>query len=166
MPDVAEQVIHTEKDAPGTMLHVSSGRFGTFDVPAERVLHFTHGLIGFPTMRRFVILEHRPGSPFKWMLSLDDPELAFAVADPCELVTGYHPPLDVAARLLAIEPGDVGLFAIVTIPSEPSAMTVNLMAPVVVDLRTREARQLVLDGARGDCQYPVLAQAQASGAES
>jgi flagellar assembly factor FliW len=109
---------------PSPMLHVRSRRFG---------------------LRRYVVLEHRPGSPFKWLLAIDDPELAFAVANPCELVAGYEPPLEIAARLLETDPSDIALLVIVTIPRDPTLMTVNLMAPVVVDLRTRRARQIVLD---------------------
>ena len=54
-------------------------------------------------------------------------------------------------------PADVALFVIVTIPSDPTAMTVNLMAPVVVDVRTRRSRQLVLEDGRSDPSYRVCA---------
>jgi len=143
---------HARTDA----VHVASRRFGTFDVPRDRVLEFPQGLIGFGAMRRFVILEHRPGSPFKWMLSLDDPELAFAVVDPTELVQGYAAPIELAARTLATEPAQIALFVLVTIPGDPTAMTVNLMAPVAVDLKTRRARQLVLEEARYPAAYSVV----------
>jgi flagellar assembly factor FliW len=126
-------------------LRVDSQRFGTLDVPADRVFRFATGLVGFPSRKRFVLLDHRPGSPFKWMLSLDDPELAFAVADPLDLVPGYEPPVERAARQLGAEPADVAIFALVTIPKDPTQMTVNLMAPVAVDLKSMTAQQLILD---------------------
>jgi flagellar assembly factor FliW len=144
------------RPASADVVHVSSRRFGDFEVPCNRILEFPQGLIGFGALHRFVILEHRPGSPFKWMLSLDDPELAFAVADPIELVCGYVAPLDVAARILATEPAEIALFVLVTIPGDPAAMTVNLMAPVAVDLKTRRARQLVLEDARFPAAYSVV----------
>ncbi len=145
---------------PSDGVQVSSRRFGAFVVPAAQVLNFPQGLIGMPSMRRFVILEHRPGSPFKWMLSLDDPEIAFAVADPLELVAGYAPPVDVAARVLSTDPTEVALFVLVTIPRDPTAMTVNLMAPVAVDLRTRRARQLVLEDARFPAAFSIVTRPQ------
>lgn len=157
MVDAAEQL----GDDAGATIHVRSRRFGTFDVPADRVLTFPQGLIGFPEASRFVILDHRPGSPFRWMLSLDDPELGFAVANPGELVAGYEPPLELACRLLQAPAEHVALFVIVTIPSDPTAMTVNLMAPVVVDMRTRRARQIVLEGTKLDPRHPVLTPAPA-----
>ena len=139
------------------VIHVRSSRFCELEVPADRVLHFPQGLIGFPKARRFVILDHRPGSPFKWMLCLEQPDLAFAVAEPAKMVPDYEAPLALAARTLGTDPADVALFVIVTIPPDPTAMTVNLMAPVVVDVRTRTSRQLVLEDARCDPSYRVCA---------
>jgi flagellar assembly factor FliW len=60
----------------------------------------------------------------------------------------------------------VALFVIVTIPSDPTAMTVNLMAPVVVDVRTRTSRQLVLEDGRSDPSYRVCAPRAAAQAET
>ena len=148
------------------VIHVRSVRFGNFEVAADHVLHFPQGLIGFPRAHRFVILDHRPGSPFKWMICLEQPDVAFAVVEPGRMVPDYHPPLELAARALGADPGDVALFVIVTIPPDPTAMTVNLMAPVVVDLRTKISRQLVLEDARCDPSYRVCAPRAAMVAES
>jgi flagellar assembly factor FliW len=155
MASTAEAITGTQQS-----VRVESRRFGAFDVPADRILRFAHGLVGFPSLHRFVILDHRPGSPFKWMLCLDDPELAFAVVDPGHLVADYQPPLEATARLVGADPEHLGLFVIVTIPSDPTAMTVNLLAPVVVDLQTRAARQVVLEDARFEASYPVLERAR------
>ncbi len=164
MVSVAETLAVADEEAD--MIRVRSSRFGALDVPADRVLHFPQGLIGFPKARRFVILDHRPGSPFKWMLCLDHPDLAFAVAEPARMVPDYRAPLEQAARALAAEAVDVALFVIVTIPSDPLAMTVNLMAPVVVDLRTRVSRQLVLEDGSYDPSYRVCQMPTALAAES
>jgi len=155
MASTAEQAAQR----PSEGAQVVSRRFGTFEVPESAILHFGQGLVGLPGHRRYVIVEHRPGSPFKWMLSLDDPELAFAVANPGELVAGYQPPLALAARLLGVPAEELALFVIVTIPPDPTRMTVNLMAPVVVDLRTRQARQIVLDDPRCPPDHRVVGDA-------
>lgn len=168
MASVAEETMMAPASAPrdADVIHVRSGRFGDFAVPVDRVLHFPQGLIGFPRARRFVILDHRPGSPFKWMLCLEQPDVAFAVVEPAKMVPGYQAPLELAARTLGADPADVALFVIVTIPPDPTAMTVNLMAPVVVDVRTRLSRQLVLEDARCDPSYRVCAPRVAVTAES
>lgn len=166
MASVAEELRPVVREPEREVIHVRSSRFGALDVPADRVLHFPRGLVGFPKARRFVILDHRPGSPFKWMLCLDQPDVAFAVAEPGSMVPGYRAPLDHAARALGADPADVALFVIVTIPPDPLAMTVNLMAPVVVDVRTRSSRQLVFEDGRYDPSYRVCQPAAELAAES
>jgi flagellar assembly factor FliW len=155
MTECAEPRSAGEAPASAT-LHVRSRRFGSFEISPATVVDVPQGLVGFPQLRRYVLLEHRSGSPFKWLLAIDDPELAFAVANPCELVAHYEPPLTLAARLLETDPNEIALLVIVTIPADPTHMTVNLMAPVVVDLRTRRARQIVLDDPRCPPDYLVV----------
>ena len=150
----------TAEKTTAKSLHLHSNRFGDLDVPLESVFEFPEGLVGFPSARRFVLLDHRPGSTFKWMLSVEDPELAFAVADPSDLVAGYVAPFESAARAVAAEPADLVIFALVTIPQNPTEMTVNLMAPVAVNLKNRIARQLVLEETGLDPAHPVLGDAR------
>lgn len=126
-------------------LAVVSRRFGSFEVPPERVFVLEPGLIGFPGAHRFVLLDARAGSPFKWMLCVDEPELGFAVVDPAQFVQHYAAPLEQAAAALGCALEDVALFVLVTIPEQPTEILLNLLAPIVVDLGRRRGRQLVLD---------------------
>lgn len=152
---MASTAEHSEAEMSDA-LHLHSKRFGDLDVPTASVFEFPEGLVGFPGTKRFVLLDHRPGSTFKWMLSVDDPELGFAVADPTDLVVGYVPPFEAATRAVGAEPADLAIFALVTIPQNPTEMTVNLMAPVAVNLKSRVARQLVLEEPGLDPAYRVF----------
>lgn len=131
-----------------------SERFGDFEVPADRVLHFPEGLIGFREARRFVLLEPtRPGSPFRCLMSLDVPELSFVVCDPTALWPGYAADLPAPAEGSA---EDVAALAIVTVPQNANEMTANLMAPLLLDSRTRTGRQTVLDTGRYSTRHHLL----------
>lgn len=149
MADTAEVVADVLAGAPRSArtvtVTVASQRFGVFEVPEASIFELDPGLVGFPSERRFVVLDSRPGSPFKWMLCVDEPELAFAVVDPTQFVAGYAAPLDKAAKLLGCDPADVALFVLVTIPARPTEIYANLLAPVVVDLARRRGRQMVLE---------------------
>jgi flagellar assembly factor FliW len=133
-----------DEPAPAT-LEVASRRFGTLSVGEDRIFTLDAGLVGFPEARRFVLLDHRPGSPFKWLLCVDEPELGFAVVDPADFVPGHAPPLERAAELLGTTPADVAVLVLVNIPREPTEIFLNLLAPIVVDVRARRGRQLVLE---------------------
>ena len=143
------------RQAVAETVAVRSERFGSYEVPAERILRFPEGLVGFPEARRFVLLEpSRAGSPFRYLLCLDVPELGFVVCDAADLCAGYladvpRPP-DVAAE-------DLAVLALVTVPADPREMTANLMAPLLVDCRSGRGRQVVLDTGRHPLRYPLFA---------
>jgi flagellar assembly factor FliW len=53
--------------------------------------------------------------------------------------------------------GELSVFVIVTIPAgNPGAMTANLLGPLVVNPRSRRAKQLVLDDRLYSHRYRVL----------
>jgi flagellar assembly factor FliW len=138
----------------GETVPLRSKRFGDFDIPADRVLEFPEGLIGFPEARRFALLESsKPGSPFRCLVSLDIPDLGFVVCEPAVLWPGYGDDLPKPSAWGATE---VAVMAIVTVPKNAQEMTANLMAPILVDCRSRTGCQLVLDTGRYSTRHTLL----------
>jgi flagellar assembly factor FliW len=124
-----------------------SARLGSFEVPEENVLTFPAGLLGFRDHVRYVILDHDTDAPFKWLQSLDDPDLAFVIMDPVDCADKYA--VDVTPEALAeiksIDSNDLSIAVILTIPSaDPASVTANLRGPLVMNSRTRLGKQLVL----------------------
>ena len=134
---------------------VRSQRFGEYDVPAERILRFPEGLVGLPEARQFVLMESgRPGSPFRYLLCIDLPELGFVVCDATHVCPGY---LADVPRPAEVPAEDLAVLALVTVPADASRMTANLMAPLLIDCRSGQGRQLVLDTGRHPIRFPLLA---------
>jgi flagellar assembly factor FliW len=124
---------------------VKTTRFGEIDVPEDEILHVPHGLIGFPHSRRYVLIPHSDDSPFQWLQSLDQPEVAFVVIDPTLLVPDY--PLEAALGALA-DPGallaELALAVIATVPPAPAPITVNMLAPLAFNAANRRGAQVLL----------------------
>jgi flagellar assembly factor FliW len=128
-------------------------RFGTVEVPDKDVLFFSLGVLGFPEVRRYVMLDHDRNTPLKWLQAVDKPELAFPMVPATDLVQDYHitvSPDDLAA--LAMESTDELLaFVILTIPNgAPERTTANLKAPIVMNPTTHLARQVLVEQ-----DYPI-----------
>jgi flagellar assembly factor FliW len=124
-----------------------SSRFGTLDIDEDSVLTFPSGLLGFPEIRRYVLLDHDTEAPFKWLQSLDDPAVAFVIIDPDLLLTDYHIGVsgDMLAELQGSEEDELSTAVILTIPSDdPGRMTANLRGPLLMNQRTKLCKQLVL----------------------
>ncbi len=146
-----------ESDAQ-TKLTVKSSRFGEVEVPADRVITLPQGMIGFPQLRRYVLIRHREDSPFFWLQSLEASELAFVVVNPLIFDPQYKFTLSNAeTKLLAVEdPSQIQVWVVVTIPAgKPDQMTANLKAPLVINLANRQAAQIILDDAKYSVQHPL-----------
>ena len=65
-----------------TNMIIDTVRFGEVEVEENRVIHFVEPILGFEKSLRYVILDHAEDSPFKWLQSADEPELAFVVTNP------------------------------------------------------------------------------------
>lgn len=115
-------------------------------------LLFEEGIIGVPRARRFVLME-RPGSPVRVLRSLDIEGFALPVVDPALVDPEYRPRL--GERILEAVKLDAGcpvlLLAVAAL--EPAGPTVNLRAPLVINVRDRIATQVILD----DRNYPLRA---------
>lgn len=129
-------------------LKASTVRFGEIDLTAEDIITMPEGILGFPQSTSFVLIQHKEGSPFRWLQSLDQPEIAFLVVDPAIYVADYTPemPEDDARELQLDEDTPQLVYTIVTIPrGKPEELTLNLAGPIVINAASRKARQVVLE---------------------
>jgi flagellar assembly factor FliW len=118
------------------------------------------GLLGFEPLKEYVLLRHPGEEPFRWLQSQADPGLAFLVVSPFDVVPDYSPDVseDDCAFLGLESPEDAALFNIVTLrPGRPA--TVNLKGPIVINVRTFVAKQVVLTNASDYAvQHPLSTQ--------
>jgi len=129
-------------------LKIPTRRFGTVEIQEEQVIYAPSGLIGFPHHKRYVLLEHRKGSPFVWFQSAEDESLAFVLIDPLLVKPDYEIQISSEDRkALELENSCEGLqaMAIVSIsPGIPMEITANLLGPILINGKKRLAKQVVL----------------------
>jgi len=119
--------------------------FGEIEVDERQVVVFPDGILGFDFVKEFAILDFTDKSPFKWMQSLTEQGLAFVIIRPQDFMLNYELVVsqgDIEA-VGADEPGSLLVFAIVTIPSDPSDMTANLQGPIIINPKNRTGRQAI-----------------------
>lgn len=144
-------------------MKIETTRFGTVEIPEEKVISTPHGLLGFPDKGRFCIFQQKEGSPFFWYQSLDDPALAFVMTNPWLFKPDYQVDLEPAIQAMGwdgkADQVPLKCYVILTIPrGAPERMTANLMGPLVLNPSTREAVQIVLSNETYSHQYPLLKQ--------
>jgi flagellar assembly factor FliW len=126
---------------------IETTRFGALETEEDKVITFEKGLIGFPTLTRFIVLDHAPGSKIHWLQSIQRGDIAFPVVNPDEFVDGYliEPPALLAELIGECEPQDLFLGALMTFMHSGASASLNLKAPIILNHLTRRGVQIVLD---------------------
>lgn len=116
----------------------------TGDIP---VLDMVQPMIGFPEQRRFALARLDETGTICDLRSLDDPHLRFVVVPPHVFFDDYSPVIsdEVAADLGATSEDDLLTLVVLTLGDTLADATANLLAPVLVNHRTRAAAQVLLD---------------------
>jgi flagellar assembly factor FliW len=141
---------------------ISTSRFGQVELKPEDVLTFQEGLLGFADLRKFVLLDDPSDEIFAWLQSCEAPQIAFPVLEPELFAPQYKVTLtkgDLEALKLSAQ-DKARYFSIVTIPDDPTMMTANLKAPVVVNVAERTARQCVLQDNNLAIREPIFTKLQ------
>jgi flagellar assembly factor FliW len=127
-------------------MKVPTTRFGEISVREEDVLRFPRGLIGFPDMTRYAIVDHPGDGPFQWLQSLDRPDVAFVITDPLLFFPDYTVPVtpEELGEIGIGSPEEGVVVVILVVPRDPYGITANLQGPLVINARDRLAMQLVL----------------------
>lgn len=151
-------------------MKLESKRFGKIEVMEDRILTLKGGLLGFSELNRFVLLDdlEDPNIPFKWLVSVDDPEYGFLVTDPGIFFKDYVFDLSEDDRdaLDVRSEDDVTVITILTVPSDPKKITANLNGPLVFNNRTRSGKQVILANSDYTTKHYIFIQANEEATEA
>lgn len=134
-------------------------RFGEIEVDDSLIFDFVMPVIGFDNLSKFVIIDSNKEALFKWLQSAEEPDLAFPIISVAGLDYDYSVELsDNIVETLGIESADdILIMNITSIPQEnPHGTTINLLAPLVFNLKNQKAAQIVLSGSGYDISYPMF----------
>ncbi|CUU07253.1 MAG: flagellar assembly protein FliW [Fimbriimonadales bacterium] len=140
-------------------MELHTTRFGTINIEAGDIITFPDGLVGLSQLKRFVLINHQEGSPFRWLQSVEEPGFALLLIDPWFFCADYEVVLSDAEveRLRVSDDSVLVVYTTVTIPpGKPHAMTANLMAPIVINATERCGRQVILEDERYHTRHPIL----------
>jgi flagellar assembly factor FliW len=148
-------------------LDIETLRFGKIAVQEDKVITFPRGILGFAKNKQYLLFPHSEDSPFFWLQSVEDGDLAFVVMNPRLVKADYSLDVDqnVLNELDAKQETDLEVVCIVTIPrNDPKRMTINLLGPIIINAKSRSAVQIICDKQSYSHQHPVVSgqQAQAS----
>lgn len=130
--------------------------FGEIEIADEKIITMERGMIGFPNLNHFaLIFDEEKGqkqTSIMWLQSMDDTDIAFPVMDPHAVKEDYNPNVneEIVAPIGELNEENTFVLVTVTVPKKIEDFSVNLKAPIVVNMDNRKAVQLIVED-----DYPI-----------
>ncbi|HEU24293.1 MAG: flagellar assembly protein FliW [Mesoaciditoga sp.] len=131
-------------------------KVGTFDISEENVINFKNGIPGFENLRKFAVISLAETEPIKWLVSLEDKNIALPVVDPWIAFSDYSINLNQSVLDELENPAKehVLVFCVISL-KEP--VTINLIAPIIINLEKGIGMQVILEGTNYSVKEPIKA---------
>lgn len=122
---------------------IKTSRFGTMEIEADDILLFPQGVLGFEDCRHWVLLADADNESVGWLQNISRPDLALAVVSPRRFVPGYEVRVP-RGQLIPLQLAEIDQAYVLTVVSKNEGeLTVNLKAPLIINLDRRLGRQIV-----------------------
>lgn len=132
-----------------TAMEIRDGAQSTI-VPLEKEVIFTFdkGLPAFEDCKDFIFIMEKKLQPFICMQSLEKHDLSFVCVDPfiitkddytVRLQENVLESMDIKTK------DDIMILAVVTVNADMTKTTANLMGPIVLNMKTNKAMQVILE---------------------
>ena len=127
------------------MQYVTNSRFGEFSYAEEDVIFFPRGIPAFEQNNNWVLVGEEDNA-IKWLQNIEDTELAVPVTTPDAVMPDYNAkiPEDELNVVGSKNFADLALLIVVSLPeATPWDLTANLRAPILVNMKSRRAVQVI-----------------------
>jgi flagellar assembly factor FliW len=138
-------------------MRITTNRFGRIDVDPADILHFPSGLPGLEGCREWALLADSDNDALGWLQSTTRGDVALAVVSPRRFVPDYQVRIP-RSELTPLALADMRQAQVVVVVGKTDmGLTLNLKAPIVINLEARTGRQVVATGELS-MQYELVTQ--------
>ena len=142
---------------------IDTTRFGQLEYSEKEVIVFEKGIPGFEQEKEFILVKMDSEdqlNPLAFLQSINSGELSFIIASPFSFYADYEFDLDDATKedLKIKEPEDVAVWGILSVPEEFEKTTINLQAPVIINLKKKVGKQIILHDSKYATKTPLFPQ--------
>jgi flagellar assembly factor FliW len=121
----------------------------------ESIITFPQGLVGQPNWKRFVLVTEDDNDSVGVLQSVDDHGLSLMVISPKRLVPEYVVVLTPTEWTTLGLADDQQPVVLTTLSTHGEQISANLLGPLVINPRNRQAMQIVLADTAYSTRYPV-----------
>ena len=149
----------TEAAPVGPAITFDTRHWGRFTLPEDRIITFPGGLPGVAEFQRYALFQEPRTAPLSFLQSVENPQLAFVVAEPATVSPDFRPG-PVSGALKDLEAGSLKELKVLVMlnipPGRPRELTANLQCPLLINPRLRRGKQVIMETPRYSQQHRVF----------
>lgn len=139
-------------------MEINTSYHGIKHYEEKDIISFPKGLPGFEKFKNFILFPVDENDIFSILQSIDDPYVGLTVISPFLVSKEYEFELrdDKMQELKLSNVEDLIILVTVTLSSNKENITVNLKAPIIININERIGEQIILDNEKYLIKHPLF----------
>lgn len=143
-------------------MQIQTKYLGEIEISKEQILSFSNGILGFEDSREFVLLDVPDNPYFKFLQDIKNSYISFLLTNPWDFFKDYDVELpDEELLKIQINPtteNQMVIYTVVTLGQSFKESTSNLLAPIVINLYSKEGRQFILNDSLYNTRHSLFSE--------
>lgn len=137
---------------------INTYRFGPVEIDEKTIISFSDGLPGLEGYKHFTLLQVEGSYPIIWLQSTENGDICLPVIDSFLIMPNYFFDIsdDDVKQLSLAGPEDYKVISVLVIPENIEQMTINLAAPIIINTKNGQARQIILNSGNYGVRCPIF----------
>lgn len=137
-------------------MKIQTAFLGEIEIDESQTIHFEHGLPGFEDEQNYTLIPLEEDAVYQVLQSINNSHIAFVTVNPF-VFTSYSFDLDESTvhSLSITSNEDIAILSIVTVKEPFSESTLNLKAPIVINMKLKKAKQTIIEKSDFPLRHPI-----------
>jgi len=139
-------------------MNIQTKYHGEITIEETDIIQFENGIPGFLNEHEFIILPLTEDGIYSIMQSIRTPQLAFVITNPFIFYKDYDFTIEdkIVKQLDIKSVTDVKVFNILTLQDPFEKTTINLQAPIIINTKNNQAKQVILNNDLYRIKHPLF----------
>lgn len=131
---------------------------GVKEYKQEDIIIFNKGIPGLESLKKYILFSVEDNDIFSILHSVEDESVGLIVVSPFNVDKDYEFNLDdeIVSSLKINDPSQVLVLNTVTLNSDINNITINLKAPIVINMELKLGEQVILDNEKYQVKHPLF----------
>ncbi|NFD29469.1 flagellar assembly protein FliW [Clostridium botulinum] len=139
-------------------MNLNTKYHGCIEYEEKDVIYFEKGIPGFEELKKFIIFPVEDNKVFSIFHSIEKEDMGIIVTSPFNIEKDYEIQLEEEQRkkLELQNEKDALVLNTVTLDSDIDKITVNLRAPIIINIKEKIGEQIIINSDKYSVKHPLF----------